>query len=83
MFTTAVAVIYCIVQRKTIKDLNDTIDRRGNLMNIQNEVVKGSNRGIKVIDRWYMKGKITSDMVDEYVEAIDVDDETKTKIENL
>ena len=83
MLTTAVTVVYAIIQRKEIKELNERIDVRGNLMDIQNEIVKGSNRGLELIKCWYTDGKITLDMVDKYVDAVDVDGETKSKIENL
>ena len=49
MLTTAVTVVYAIIQRKEIKELNERIDVRGNLMDIQNEIVKGSNRGLELI----------------------------------
>jgi hypothetical protein len=80
---TAVSVIYSVLQRKRIKELMDIIHDHGNLMDIQNEIVKGSNRGLELLKRWYKEGKITSEMVNEFADEVDVDEETKSKIENL
>ena len=66
MLSTAVLAIYAIMQRKTIKDLNETLDRRDDLLNKQNENVKGGNRAIEVVRRWVKDGKITVDMGAEY-----------------
>lgn len=66
MLSTAVLAIYAIMQRKTIKDLNETLDRRDDLLNKQNENVNGGNRAIEVVRRWVKDGKITADMGAEY-----------------
>ncbi len=83
VLSTAALAIYSIMQYKTIKDLKDTLDRRDNLSSIQNEVIKGFNRGIGVVRSWREDGKITADMESEFGNVIDVDDVTKEKINKL
>lgn len=83
MMATAVSVIHLILQRKRIKKLNDVIHKRGELLDIGKRVIEGENRGLELLERWRTEGKITSEMLNEFVDEIDVDEETKSKIENL
>lgn len=53
------------------------------MMDIGNRVMEGSYRGLMLIRRWCKDGKITSEMMHEFADEVDVDEETKSKIENL
>lgn len=86
MASTAIAVIYAVLQKREINKLRNTKDAWDGVreMNeIQDEIVKGASRGVEVVESWLKDGKITLTMAKEYTDAVDVDDETRTKIKNL
>lgn len=86
MASTAIAVIYAVLQKREINKLRNTKDAWDGVreMNgIQNEIVKGATRGVEMVKSWYKDGKITLTMLKEYTDAVNVDDETRTKIKHL
>lgn len=83
MASTAIAVIYAVLQRRELNKIRNGKAALDNISDIQGKIVEGASRGVEVVESWLKDGKITLTMAEEYTDAVDVDDETRTKIKNL